>query len=203
MARPRAAGCSRDERGNPGAVLDCDGGEGARLAKRTGTAIVLSDPVLAPYRAWDLPRRSGDAAAGQERGFDAGESASISLELPSPGDYELSIQYHSQVPLEVLYEGEPIAELPASLDGMYLSGAGRGAFWPAGEFSSDRAGNRVIRVRSAEPSGLADAVGAQRRVWLGDVAASPVADPKAVAIADACERYVDRFALERRGEAGS
>ena len=45
------------------------------------------------------------ASGGQERGFDAPGTASIELDLAAPGSYELSLQYHSQVPLEVLVSG--------------------------------------------------------------------------------------------------
>ena len=99
------------------------------------------------------------------------------------------------IPLEVLVDGEPVAELPPSLEGMYLSGAGRGAFWPAGEF--DGSGSATVTVRATEPSGLQEALGVERRVWLGDLAASPVADPRPVPIEDACGDYVDHFTLER------
>ena len=99
----------------------------------------------------------------------------------------------------MLVDGEVVAELPASLDGMYLSGAGRGAFWPAGEIAAAPRQATRSTVRAAEPSGLAGALGARRRVWLGDLAASPVAEPRTVALADACGDYVDHYAYERGG----
>ena len=119
----------------------------------------------------------------------------VELTLPESGPHELSLQYHSQVPLEVLVDGEPVGELPPSLEGMYISGAGRGAFWPAGEFEGS--GSATVTVRAAEPTGLQDALGVERRVWLGDVAATPAADPRIGPIEDACGDYVDHFSLER------
>ena len=62
----------------------------------------------------------------------------------------------------MLFDGEQVAELPASLDGMYLSGAGRGAFWPAGEVSDVTAGKHEVTVRAAEPGGLAGTLDARR-----------------------------------------
>jgi hypothetical protein len=189
-----------DEDGDPGATLDCNSAEGERLSKRDGTAVILDEPAVVRYDDWNLPPLVDDAAGGQERAFAAPGTASADLSLPAAGSYRVSLQYHSQVPLTVLYEGEPIAHLPPSLDGMYLSGAGRGAFWPAGSFDTNRSGTRTIAVRAAEPSGLQDALGAERRVWLGDVAVTPTTEPRAELMTDACDAYVDHFTLERRGK---
>ena len=52
---------------------------------------------------------------------------------------------------------------------MYLSGAGRGAFWPAGEVSDVTAGTHEVTVRAADPGGLAGTLDARRLVWLGDL----------------------------------
>jgi hypothetical protein len=189
-----------DEGGDPGAILSCSGGEGKRLSERDGTAVVLDDPLVADYTSWNQPKPAAPAAGGQERGFEAPGTASVDLNLEPSTDYRLSLQYQSQVPLTVLYDGEPVAHLPPSLDGMYLSGAGRGAFWPAGEITAGESGE--IEVRAAEPTGLQDALGVPRRVWLGDLAASPVADPKVELMSDACGKYVDHFTLERSGKKG-
>jgi hypothetical protein len=189
------------EDGAPGAILDC-AGDGAKLARRQGTAVVLEPPAVGGYMDWDTPRRAEPAAAGQGRGFDAPGRATIDLDLPAPGRYGLSLQYHSQVPLRVEYDGETLAELPPSLDGMYLSGAGRGAFWPAGELRSGHAGAREVTVRALDPTGLQDAFGVERRVWLGDLAATPVADAARMPIGRACGDYVDHFRVERRKERG-
>ena len=69
------------------------------------------------------------------------------------------------------------AELPASLEGFYLVGAGRGAFWPAGDLPSS-GGPVEIEVAAAEPTGLQDLLGFERRVWLGDIALSATAGPR-------------------------
>jgi hypothetical protein len=98
----------------------------------------------------------------------------------------------------VRFDEIEVARLPASLEGMYLSGAGRGAFWPAGSVDAD-AGLHEIEVRAERPDGLEDLLGARRLVWLGDLAASPETSPRTVELPDACDRFVDRFAYERRG----
>jgi hypothetical protein len=188
------------EDGNPGAILDCDEADDEHLSDRDGTAVVLDDPAVVRYRDWNRPPLADDQAGGQELGFAAPATATADLDLPAPGRYALSLQYHSQVPLTVLHEGEPLAKLPPSLDGMYLSGAGRGAFWPAGEIEAEDSGEATITVRATEPNDLQDALGVERRVWLGDLAASPVAEPRAELMSDSCDGYVDHFTLERRGE---
>jgi hypothetical protein len=189
-----------DEDGDPGAILDCDDADDEHLSDRDGTAVVLDEPAVVPYEDWNRPPLADDQAGGQELGFAAPGTATADLDLPAPGRYALSLQYHSQVPLTVLYEREPIAKLPPSLDGMYLSGAGRGAFWPAGEIEAEGSGEATITVRATEPSDLQDALGIERRAWLGDLAASPVAEPRAELMSDSCDEYLDHFALERKGE---
>jgi len=198
-ATPRSRVLERN--GEPGAVLDCFGGEDRRLSRRRpGEATVLTEPAVAGFREWSVIEPVEDAAAGQELGFAAPAEVSNELNVLGQGRHRLSLQYHSQVPLEVLVDGERVAELPASLDGMYLDGAGRGAFWPAGEFDSAVLGPVTVTVRAAEPSGLQDALGVERRVWLGGLAATLAAPPQQRSLSGACGRYVDRYALERRGK---
>ncbi|MCD6015790.1 MAG: hypothetical protein K0R88_1874 [Solirubrobacterales bacterium] len=185
------------EDGEIGALLDCAG----RLGRRDGTATVIDGTERVSFTDWQLPGRVEDAAAGQERAFAAPGDASVQIHLSKARPYELSLQYHSQVPLKVLVDGDPVAELPPSLDGMYLDGAGRGAFWPAGTVDRDQPGLIEVVVRAAEPSGLQRAVGVERRVWLGDIAATPSTRPVVdVVLARACVQYVDHFTLDRRGE---
>ena len=178
---------------NPGATFDCPTGG----PKRSGQAVVFPEPALAVYERWDQPAPPDAMVAGQGLGWQAPGEATISLDLPRPGGYAISLQYHSQVPLEVVYEGEVIAELSASLEGMYLSGAGRGAFWPAGEIDAP-SGEAEITVRAADPGGLEQALGARRLVWLGNLAASR-SSLGAIPLDDACGRYVDRYAYDREG----
>lgn len=187
-----------DERGDPGAVLSCEAGEGARLARRRGEAVVLPQPRVAGYQDWQGAPDLEDAAGGQERAFLAQGAREVELAL-DPGRYALSLQYHSQAPLAVEIDGEQVARLPPSLDGMYLSAAGRGAFWPAGELELETADTVRVRVVAAGPQGLRDALGVERRVWLGDLAAVPIEAVRERPIGEACDRYVDRFSLERRG----
>lgn len=183
----------RAEGGNPGAILGCAHGRPGR----PGRAVILPEPAVAGFKDWDQPSPPAARVAGQERGWEAPGTATIPIELTRAGDYRLSLQYHSQVPLTLLFDGEQVAELPASLDGLYLSGAGRGAFWPAGEVRDATAGTHEVTVRAADPGGLAGTLDARRLVWLGDLAASPTTPPLTVPLADACGHYVDHFAYDR------
>ncbi len=185
-----------DEGGDPGAVYECPPGR-----QRPGEAVVLPEPALADYGDWDQPAPPAARVAGQESGWQAPGEARIDLSLPRPGRYALSLQYHSQAPLEVVYDGRTVAELPASLEGMYLSGAGRGAYWPAGQIDTGDSSSAEIIVRAREAGGLADALGARRLVWLGNLAASQN-PPRTVALSAACDRYVDHYAYEKNGGNG-
>jgi hypothetical protein len=188
--------------GNPGAVLDCSIGGGP--SEREGVATTLPEPVLASPEAWQGLERVDDAAGGQENAFLAPATAAQTLEL-GPGRWALSLQYHSQAGLAVGIDSDRGFRalgptLPPSLDGMYLTSPGRGAFWPAGEIEVKPGGGPVtIEVAAEVPGDLQDALGVERRVWLGNLAATPVADPGEVAMSDACGDYLDRFTL-RRGE---
>ena len=181
-----------DEAGAPGRV-DC-----VEPADREALASVFAlEPALAD--SWRGPEPVETAAAGQEDAFLAPATATATLDLPRPGAYELSLQYHSQAPLRLFVDGEPVAELPPSLDGMYIDGAGRGAFWPAGELEAADRGPVEVEVRAEAPSGLQEALGVERRVWLGELAASSAADPVSRTVSGSCDAYVDHFRFVRRG----
>jgi hypothetical protein len=179
-----------DEGGDPGEVLGvgpspvvrrgCDAPGRQRVE---GTATVLPEPSVAGPDAWSRPAP-----------FDAPGIARQELDL-APGTWQLSIQYHSQVDLE-LRAADLEAELPASLVGMYLTKQGQSAFWPVGEVEVP-AGGLEVEVEAGEPAALARFVGAPRKVWLGELAATrldPLADePETLPLASACGAYVDRY----------
>jgi len=178
--------------------LDCIGGEGERPSRSGETTVFAFEPELIEPSGYRRPPRVEQATGGQEDAFLAPATAKAELELGEPGDYELSLQYHSQVPLEVVVDGETLAELPPSLDGMYLDGAGQGAFWPAGELTTTAAGGPLeVELRAAAPSGLQDALGVERRVWLGELAATAAADPVEAELRGPCGAYIDHFRFDR------
>ncbi len=171
-----------DVDGTPGAPLDCSSADGRRVLARGRTATVLADPVVRGVHAWS--RRSP---------FDAPATATQRL-LLGRGTWDLSIQYHSQVSLTVAAAGSRI-ELPPSLDGMYLTHQGQGAFWSAGRLRMKRPGEVTVSVSAAKPSGFQRLIGVRRQVWLGNLAATrPGA--REVPIHRACGRYLDHYTLQ-------
>jgi len=168
----------------PGAVLDCGRRPGRRLSRRAGVATVGPEPLVGRKRRW-RPASS----------FSTGGSAAQSFELER-GGWAVSLQYHSPVPLEVEGPGITNLELPASLDGMFGFAPGEGQFWPAGRIEVGRRGPVRVTVRQAELPWLARVLGVERRTWLGAIALTPVGEAREVPLADACERYVDRYSLE-------
>lgn len=166
-------------------------------ARRSAIASVFEVmPVVNDRSEYDRPPRVERAAGDQEDAFLAPATATAELQLPEPGAYELSLQYHSQVPIEVAVDGEVVAELPPSLDGMYLAGAGHGAFWPAGEFETE-SDAVTVELRAQPPSDLQDALGVERRVWLGTLAATSAEDPVERRVSRLCGNYIDHFRYDR------
>ena len=162
-----------DEAGAPGRV-DC-----VEPADREALASVFAlEPALAD--SWRGPEPVETAAAGQEDAFLAPATATAD---PRPAASREPTSSRSSTTRRrrsrSLVDGEPVAELPPSLDGMYIDGAGRGAFWPAGELEAADRGPVEVEVRAEAPSGLQEALGVERRVWLGELAASSAADPVA------------------------
>jgi hypothetical protein len=174
LATP-AHGVLDDEHGAPGAVLDCSDPAQRRLSEREGTAAVIADPVITD--TWTAPV------------FGSGSDATAALRLP-PGRWELSLQYHSEIGIELEAPGlsQP---LPASLDGMFAFAPGEGPFWPAGEVEG---GDEVtFTVRQQPRTGLQRLLGVERTTWLGTLAATRPGEPEQVPLADACGRYVDWY----------
>jgi hypothetical protein len=167
------------EDGAPGVVLNCRRHPPQSL---NGLATVLPKPVARGPVGWSQPLP-----------FDAPATATRTLRLPR-GRWRLSLQYDSQVPLTVRAGGNSI-RLPPSLDGMYLTHQGEGAYWAAGSVALRRPGRVRIAVDAHEPSSLQRFLGVRRQVWLGGIAATKVAPPRKVAIGNACGQYVDHYAL--------
>ncbi len=165
------------EGGDPGVIDTCPG-------IGSGNATVLSPPATQDQSGWEpgeLIQAPGEATA--------------ELNAP-PGEWNVSLQYHSQSSLTVSVDGEEVAELPPSLEGFYLTGAGRGAFWPAGDVTTV-GGPIEIEISAEEPSALQRALGVERTTWLGTVALTSREAPTEVNLANNCEFYVDHFEIDR------
>jgi hypothetical protein len=167
------------ERGAPGAVLPC----GSKLATLTnGSATLLPRPVVGMPADWD-----------QLTPFDAPATATQTLRL-GPGRWRLSLQYDSQVPITVSAAGST-RRLPPSLDGMYLTHQGQGAWWAAGAITLHRAQAVKVGVTAPRPSWLQRLLGVRRQVWLGGIVASRTAPSRTTPIGQACGHYVDHYQL--------
>jgi hypothetical protein len=167
----------------PGAILDCRHAGARELSRQAGRATVLPAPIVGPRKAW----RPGSS-------FELGESASQTLEL-APGRWEVSLQYHSPVGLEL--EAGRRAELPASLDGMFAFEPGEGQFWPAGTIEVQRRGPIRFTVRPRDLPWAGRVLGAQRTSWLGALALTRPDRIREVPLADACGQYLDRYRVSR------
>ncbi len=181
LATP-AHGVLDDEHGAPGAVLDCGDPEQRRLTRRAGTATVIPKPVVSD--SWNRAPE-----------FGTGDEVTTQLRL-APGRWELSLQYHSAIDIEL--EGAGLSErLPASLEGMFAFAPGEGPFWPAGTIDVSGDGPVTLTVRQQPLSTFQRLVGVERTTWMGAIAATRPDDAQKVPLADACGRYVDWFVTER------
>jgi hypothetical protein len=167
----------------PGAILDCERRGGRGLSERGGSATVVPAPVVGPHKRWQ-PGSS----------FQLDESASQTLEL-APGGWEVSLQYHSPVGLELEAPGLR-EQLPASLDGMFRFAPGEGQFWPAGSIEVERRGPVRFTVRSRDLPWAGRVLGAERTSWVGALALTRPGEAREVALSDACDRYVDRYRIQ-------
>jgi len=167
----------------PGAILVCGGAGDPGLAAQDGTATVLPAPVVGSRNRWR-----------PESSFELGGSASQSLEL-EPGRWQISLQYHSPVGLELEAPGLR-EELPASLDGMYAFAPGEGQFWPAGSIEVERSGPIRFTVRPRDLAWAGRVLGAERTSWVGALALTRPDAVRELALSDACGQYVDRYRIE-------
>jgi hypothetical protein len=189
------------EDGNPGARLECSD----PVAARSGDAGVIEEPVVVEADAW-RPAAS----------FLAPGSATVELPLDQ-GPWALSLQYNSEVDLDIrVRAGDemltsdsgaqgPDTELPRTLEGMYAFAAGQGPFWPVGSFEGEGS-ELTLEVTAEDPTALERLVRAERRVWLGKVAALPTdaistqppgpPDAEEVSLAQACGGYLDWYQLD-------
>ena len=65
----------------------------------------------------------------------------------------------------------------------------------AGSIRVRKAGPVKVAVIAADPSSLQDALGVERRVWLGGIAATRAAPARTVPVGGACGKYVDHYLL--------
>jgi hypothetical protein len=168
------------EDGDAGRILECSPKDaGKPLGGAGAKATVLTTPVVGGALDWSIPSP-----------FEAPGTAEQKLTL-TPGRWQLSLSYASQVPITV-DTGDQAVELPPSLDGMYLTQQGEAGFWDAGTVHAGETGDVTVSVHAEEPNALQRALGVDRKVWLGRVAATS-GPPRETATADACGGYLDHY----------
>jgi len=168
-----------------GAFADCGSPEIRALFANPGRASLFPDAVIGPKSAWDEGGVLG-----------AGATTSQSLALPA-GTWNLSLQYFSPVGLTLSAPGfeEPLV---AALDGQRpntISLANNGQFWPAGRYESD-GGTTTFTLTTAEASTLQDLTGYDPKTYVGELVAVPAEPHREVALAAACDAWIDNYESE-------
>jgi hypothetical protein len=160
----------------PGAVMDCSGGEGASLRRRTGWARVRPEPVLAigpPGRR--LPR-------GIRQSLEPGQTSRRRLVL-SPGRWELSMIYSGVRRPEL--EGPRGLRFPADQTDPAST------YWRLGEIRWTGGPLDLTATAADLPFGAMN-----QRADVGELAAVRVDKPaELVPLARACGQYVDWYTL--------
>jgi len=150
--------------GAPGAVLNCATRDGRALSRSGGVADLMVQPIVVPLST--LP------PGGEQR---------VSLSLP-PGLWELSLQYVSADPLELLAQGEHWT-MPAYLDRP-------GPWFAVGRIYSTGV-PITVTVRANRPSSF---TGPNLNALTAGLAATSVPDlRKLVPLRRACGRYIDWY----------
>jgi len=168
-----------------GAFANCHSPEIRDLFGRGGRASLFPGAVIGSKDEWD----PGSVLA-------AGEDAELTLDLPA-GEWNLSLQYFA--PFDLALSAPGFRErLPAALDGQRpntISLANNGQYWPAGRFDSD-GGETTFTLHAAEPSALQRLSGWDAKAYVGELVAVPAEPHRDVALADACDAWIDWFVSE-------
>ncbi len=165
-----------------GAKAGCASPEIRILLNEPGRASLFPGAVIGPKRDWDQGSVLG-----------TGEQTSQSLALPA-GTWNLSIQYFSPFDLTLSAPGFQ-KTLKAALDGERpptISLANNGQYWPAGRYRSD-GGKTRFTLRSADASTLQSLTGFDGKAYVGELVAVPAKPHREVALADACEGWIDWY----------
>ena len=169
---------------NPGAILDCRTAQGREIAAQRGVAMTRTPPVI------------GDRWWWKGRVGYAGTSTEMTLRL-TRGSWAISLQYDSVVPVTVHSMNLNVV-LPANLEPL-------GPYWYVGTLRVPRAGRVTFALHYHRLPLLARLLGSSGQtraptptglIPRGRLTASkaPVRD-HAIALHDACGRYIDSYVL--------
>jgi hypothetical protein len=168
-----------------GVLAECAAPETRILLSNPGRASIFADAVIGPKRAWAM-----------DGTLETGESTWQRLRLPA-GRWRLSLQYFAPFPLTLSAPGFR-RELKPALDGQRpntISLENDGQFWPAGTFRSEGGGVRFT-VAAAEPNLLQRISGYDDKAFVGDLVAVRAKPRRAVALSEACGRWIDHYESE-------
>ncbi|HVO55717.1 MAG TPA: hypothetical protein VMT37_15000 [Solirubrobacterales bacterium] len=165
-----------------GAHADCASPEIRILLGEPGRASLFPGAVIGPKSTWSEGSTLG-----------TGEETQQTLELPA-GDWNLSIQYFSPFDLTLSAPGFH-EDLFAALDGQRpntISLGNNGQYWPAGRFHSD-GGATTFTLRAADSTTLQSLTGYDGKAYVGELVAVPAKPHREVALAQACNGWIDWY----------
>ncbi|MCB0875501.1 MAG: hypothetical protein KDB46_04810, partial [Solirubrobacterales bacterium] len=170
-----------DEGTAPGAVLDCTDSAQRSVARGKGTALVWNTkPVIAEPDGWKPAPTAADGAP-----------ASMKLDLPEAGRWQISLEYDSRRPLRVT---SPALGLDATV-AANLDFRGETPTYPVAEVEIDEPVTAEVTVEPEEPNLIARILRAPNEAHLRSLTATPL-DPGAVEripVRQTCGQYVDWY----------
>jgi hypothetical protein len=165
-----------------GAHASCASPEIRILLGEPGRASLFPDAVIGPKSAWSEGSVLGTGAETQQ-----------TLKLPA-GTWNLSIQYFSPFDLTLSAPGFD-EDLFAALDGQRpntISLGNNGQYWPAGRYESD-GGETTFTLRAADATTLQSLTGYDGKAYVGELVAVPAKPHREVALAQACNGWIDWY----------
>ncbi|MEZ5155447.1 MAG: hypothetical protein R2718_04975 [Solirubrobacterales bacterium] len=170
-----------DEGTAPGAVLDCTDSAQRSVARGKGTALVWNTkPVIAEPDGWRPAPTAADGAP-----------ASMKLDLPEAGRWQISLEYDSRRPLRVT---SPALGLDATV-AANLDFRGETPTYPVAEVEIDEPVTAEVTVEPEEPNLIARILRAPNEAHLRSLTATPL-DSGAVEripVRQTCGQYVDWY----------
>jgi hypothetical protein len=170
--------------------------EGVEAGASAGCAspeirILLANPGRASLFPGVVIGAKDDWSAGSV--LATGAETSQRLRLPA-GAWNLSIQYFSPFDLTLAAPGFE-QSLPAALDGQRpntISLGNNGQYWPAGRYQSE-GGTTRFTLSSADASALQSLSGYDGKAYVGELVAVPAKPRREVALAKACNGWIDWY----------
>jgi len=170
-----------DEGTAPGAVLDCGDPVQHQVAKNQGTALVWNTkPVIAGASGWKPGPTASDGAP-----------ATMRLEIPKSGRWQISLAYDSRRPLRV---SSPQLDLDTTV-AANLDFRGETPTFPVADVTVEKPTKADVSVEPERPNLIGRLLRAPNEAHLRSLTATPLG-PDAVEripLRQTCRRYVDWY----------